>query len=363
MTTSTLETWADASYRKVLVELLAVVLTLVAIAVLGPWSSRERPKIDAIAPSVSAHTPAPTSVPEPASAPDPAPEPSAPVQSPEPALDHAAVARAEGDRDLARRSRLRAEGRLKDAEAQLAKAELDAAGAVSAMKAYLTRVQDPSGRIARAKARGALLKDQTDRLEKEIAELEAAPRPGRKRLVDKSPVARPSEGTEFHFELRRGRVSYVDIERLMDRVKTDVRVQARLGSMRRIIKGEVGPVGDFAIRYEVGLDLAESPDDLMSRLRGSTGYMLRGWELVPTQDKRGETYETTRHPASSYARAVNRLNPARDMITIWVYSDSFDLYRRLRDELNVKGFLVAGRPLPDGVGIQGSPGGSKSAGQ
>ena len=60
---------------------------------------------------------------------------------------------------------------------------------------------------------------------------------------------------------------------------------------------------------------------------------------------------------------MNRLNAARDMITIWVYPDSFDLYRRLRDELNAQGFLVAGRPLPDGVPIQGSPGGSRSAGQ
>jgi hypothetical protein len=349
---------SDASYSKGLVELLAVVLTLIAIAVFGITRSKEQPKVVFAPPPIS--SPAPTPKPELPSEPEPVP--SAPAPSPTPVLDRERVARAEDERDLARRSRLRAESRLNDAEARLGSAQLGAAAAVSAMKSYLGRVQDPTGRFARAKARGAFSAPQKDRLEKELAELEATPRPGRKRLVDKSPVARPSDGSEFHFELRRGRVAYIDIERLMDRVKSDVRLKTRLGSMGRLIKGEVGPVGDFSMRYELGFELSD-PDDFLSRGRGSVGYVLRGWELAPTQEKRGESYETTRHPASSYARAVNRLNPARDMITIWVYPDSFNLYRQLRDELNSKGFLVAGRPLPDGVGIQGSPGGSKSAGQ
>jgi hypothetical protein len=48
---------------------------------------------------------------------------------------------------------------------------------------------------------------------------------------------------------------------------------------------------------------------------------------------------------------------------MWVYADGFPLYRRLRDELHARGFLVAARPLPEGMTIKGSPSGSLSAGQ
>jgi hypothetical protein len=50
-------------------------------------------------------------------------------------------------------------------------------------------------------------------------------------------------------------------------------------------------------------------------------------------------------------------------VTFWVYPDSFELYSRLRDELVSSGFSVAGRPLPEGMTIRGSPMGSVSAAQ
>ena len=149
---------------------------------------------------------------------DPEPTP-APVARPAaPGLDRAAVAKAEDERDSARRSRRRAEARLEGAEARLASTEIDAASAVTAMKSYLARVQDPSGRLTQARSRGALLKSETERLEKELALTNGSPRPGRKRLIDKSPVARPPGGSEFHFELRKNRVSFIDLDRLMDSV-------------------------------------------------------------------------------------------------------------------------------------------------
>ena len=37
------------------------------------------------------------------------------------------------------------------------------------------------------------------------------------------------------------------------------------------------------------------------------------------------------------------------VVTMWVYPDSFRLFRQLRDELNAHGFSVAGRPLPEGM--------------
>ena len=50
-------------------------------------------------------------------------------------------------------------------------------------------------------------------------------------------------------------------------------------------------------------------------------------------------------------------------MTLWVYPDSFTLFRKLREDLQARGYLVAARPLPDGMAIRGSPAGSLSAGQ
>ncbi len=94
-----------------------------------------------------------------------------------------------------------------------------------------------------------------------------------------------------------------------------------------------------------------------------SSYNLLGWEVIPEGNNRGETYEATRSPSSNYARAINRLSPGRDTITMWIYPDGFPLYRKLRDDLHARGFLVAARPLPEGTAIRGSPVGSVSAGQ
>src|SRR5438552_534521 len=48
-------------------------------------------------------------------------------------------------------------------------------------------------------------------------------------------------------------------------------------------------------------------------------------------------------------------------IAIWAYPDSFEEFRRLRKELYRMGYRIAGRPLPEGTPIGGSPDGSKSA--
>ena len=50
-------------------------------------------------------------------------------------------------------------------------------------------------------------------------------------------------------------------------------------------------------------------------------------------------------------------------VTLWVYPDSFTLYRQLRDYLVERNVVVAGRPLPDGLPIASSRRGTSSRGQ
>ena len=59
----------------------------------------------------------------------------------------------------------------------------------------------------------------------------------------KSAVAKPTDGTEYHFEVRGNRVAFIDVDRLVEMVKTDARIRLRSGGQRGRLANTVGPVG------------------------------------------------------------------------------------------------------------------------
>jgi len=335
-----------------------VLIVLVAFAAVGVVMLRPRPKPKQAQPQVARQieTPEPV-IAESAVAVPPPPAPKPPPQ-PKP-LDREAIARAEADLDAAARDRALADDRAAKAAEALKAAEIEAAKVQSNVQSLSNRVRDPRARLASVQQRGELLQAEVKKIEAERLALADAPRPKRKALIDKSPVARPSTGNEYHFELRRGHVSYIDMDKLIDKVKTDARIQIRLssGGIRSRIASQVGPVGAFRMRYE----MVRSPSDYLDA--HGVNFDLSGWELVPVRENRGEPFSALGHPASEFARAINRLSPNSASITLWIYPDSFNLYREVRDLLHQRGFTVAARPLPFGMSIRGSPGGSLSATQ
>jgi hypothetical protein len=307
---------------------------------------------EAIEPSVAAVqavAPAPVAVP-------------APAPAPVPELDRAAVACAEGALDAASRDRARADERANESARRLALASGRAALDAARARKLAFLVRDPSTRIAQASSRGGFLRGERDKLEKEVSTLRQLPRPKSTSILSKSPVARPAAGSESHFELRHNRVSFIDLERLLEITKADAQLRIRMSDQLAAISNKVGPVGSFSLEYELVKAVPASMEELIER-RVMRRYDLRAWEIVPEFENRGETYEGTRNPISDFSRSINRINPARTTITLWVYPDSFGLYRRLRNELVERGFSVAARPLPDGMTIRGSPRGTQSAAQ
>jgi len=299
--------------------------------------------------------------PEPEPEPVPAPKPEPVAVAPEPPkLDKAAVAKAEAALDEASRDRARAEARTEAAKRELAKAANQAALDASNARKLAFRTRDPSARVARASARGGFLKAERDQIAAEVASLRSLPLPKATSILSKNPVSRPAGSDEFHFELRRGRVSFINLDRLMELVQSDAQVRIRMADRTGVLTSQVGPVGWFSLTYVLGR-ATSGIEELLERQ--SVRFQVRGWEVVPTAETRGETYEATRNPISEYTRAINRLNPGRAVITMWIYPDSFGLYRQLRDELTDRGFSVAARPLPEGMAIRGSPLGSVSAAQ
>ena len=286
--------------------------------------------------------------------------PQSPPPPPVPKLDRAAVARAEAAVDEASRDRARAEARAADAAGRLEAAANQAALDAAMARNLAFRIRDPSAQINRVAARGGFLRADLDKLKAEIAALRTVPRPKATSILTKSPVARPTARDEFHFELHRNRVSFINLDGLLELAKADAQVRIRMSDRTGLINSQVGPIGSFSLSYILGRANA-GIDELIQRQ--SIRFDLKGWEIVPESEQRGETYEATRNPISEYARAVRRLSPGRSVVTFWVYPDSFSLYRRLRAELVAANFSVAGRPLPEGMTIRGSPMGSVSAAQ
>ena len=342
--------------------LLPLPSVLAAIVALSFWTSRDRgprdPSATVAAPTQAVAVPAPPPAVVEAPAEEAPEAPPAEVAPAPPPLDRAAIAKAEARLDEASRDRARAEARTHAAKRRLEAAANQSALEASKARKLAFRVRDPSAQIARASARGGFLKADRDRLKAEVASLRSLPLPKATTILSKNPVSQPAGGDEFHFELRRQRVSYVNLNRLLELAKSDAQVRIRMVDRRGMITSEVGPVGSFSLTYVLGR-AQPGIDELMER--NSIRFDLRGWEVVPASELRGETYEATRNRISQYSMAINRLTPGRSVVTMWVYPDSFRLFRQLRDELNAHGFSVAGRPLPEGMTIRGSPRGSVSA--
>lgn len=336
------------SYAKLGIQLVVLVG---AMAIVAAFGLNPPPKSQAPAPPPAIKA-TPTTRPKPRPIAVTRPAPAAPKY----VLDREALARVEADLTSAEAAAKDAEQQVAEAAQRLESASSKAAAARLGQVSLASSIKDPRPRLLAARQKGELLVAERDKLQGELQALSEAPRPRRKILIDKSPVAKKADGEEFHFEIHGDRVAFIDLERLLDKVKTDARVQIRLSGGNRPAVGTVGPVGAFEMSYEVG-----RLDDGANPRMGNFG--LSAWEILPTHASRGETYEAAVGAASDFARAIRRLNPARDVITLWVYPDGFPLYRRLRETLHQQGFLVAARPLPEGMTIRGSPSGSASSAQ
>jgi len=101
------------------------------------------------------------------------------------------------------------------------------------------------------------------------------------------------------------------------------------------------------------------------RMRYGSGLMRIGvseWVLQPEPDAETESAaDAVLHSSRFYRKLQTIDRPA--VVTFWVYPDSFESYRKLRDVVHSQGMQVAGRPLPDGVPIAGGPSGSRSSAQ
>lgn len=172
-----------------------------------------------------------------------------------------------------------------------------------------------------------------------------------------TPISRRVEGPEKHFQLRWGRIAHVPLQQLTRAAEEAARRKGLDRDGR--LSDAVGPIGGFTMKYSVQLRRRDA-DGLPS---GGPGWTESRCEIFPTAEMLGETVDEALGPVSAFRDELATCKPGRHTITLWVYPDSFDAFRKVRDELYRLRFAVAVWPLPEDAPIAGSSDGDRSSAQ
>ena len=208
------------------------------------------------------------------------------------------------------------------------------------------------------------LKNYQDRLQSLLGDLDSAANQPRERVEVETyptPISKSVSGPEAHFQLLGGRIAYVPLEELADVVKREIRGKVDQLRSSPELTGVVGPAHGFKLRYV--LERVHVPSD--PAYAGMTGGVAQVTRVtfIPESNPLGETIQQAMDRTSQMRRMLMQYDPTNTTVTLWTYPDSFAEYRQLKKELYMLGFSVAGRPLPFGKLIEGSPNGSRSAAQ
>ena len=176
-----------------------------------------------------------------------------------------------------------------------------------------------------------------------------------------SPVGRVVTEEEIHFRISRGKVSHVPIRELTEILKDKIRQNGSWLVRVNRHSGVVGPVDGYRLEYVIERQQPSMSDELRMG-RGMVRVGLSEFQVQPTSDLYEETIVRSIERDGLVFRQLLSL-PPETPITLWVYPDSFAEYRVLANFAQQNGFIVAGRPLPKGLPIAGSPHGSKSVAQ
>lgn len=206
-----------------------------------------------------------------------------------------------------------------------------------------------------------LARETLIRLARQVEEIEDKPL-NIKTLEHKiTPVSRVVLGKEKHYRLERNRVAEVPVDELVSRLKEQIDRRKDWLVKTRQHQGLIGPVQGFRMQYLVHVETLSGLEEMKT---GHGGYRisLSNWEIHPEPETRGETAEVALRKGSQFYQSI--LGAAPDTtLTFWVYPDSYEIYRKLQKFTHDHGFSVAGRPLPAGIPISGSPNGSKTSSQ
>ncbi len=176
-----------------------------------------------------------------------------------------------------------------------------------------------------------------------------------------TPLAKTVFGDEIHFRLLDGRLTYVPLNEIVKRLEKQWK--NRLWKLKETdqFSDTLGEIGGFILRYTVARRALETETPVGPAQRDVV--FISKFELIPSEEPLGVPLEDALAPNSEFRSLISKYDSRRTTVTIWTYPDSFDQFRLLKNELYRLGYLTAGRPLPEGANISGSPNGSRSSAQ
>ena len=186
----------------------------------------------------------------------------------------------------------------------------------------------------------------------EVEELENIP----------TPLAQTVSGGEIHLRLAAGRVAFIPLDDLLMELRHQAEEKLWELRDRNSAVSTVGPLSGFRLRYRLEKKPYGGGGMSGAGQRGSVVQLSR-WELVPEVFEIGEPLEQAMQPNSDLMHCLKGRHPGSTTITVWTYPDSFREFRELRQGLYSLGCGIAGRPLPEGIRIGGSPHGTRSVAQ
>jgi hypothetical protein len=174
-----------------------------------------------------------------------------------------------------------------------------------------------------------------------------------------TPMAKTVFGSEIHFRLLGGRLVYVPWDEMLERLKSDA--PQHVHKLRDAPRAEMSlpAISGFGARYI----LRRAEFEVQTRLgvASQSKIELESIYFVDAEPNLGVPLTEALQPGSAFHSRLAGHKPQQTTVTLWVYPDSFEEFRLLKAELFKQGYLTAGRPLPTGHPIGGSPDGSRSS--
>ena len=207
------------------------------------------------------------------------------------------------------------------------------------------------------------LRDRATTLEAEVDKLRKLPSP-RKELRYRTPISAALQTHELMFELKAGRVTLIDTQALVALMRRDSKAQAEQLRSQWQLMATTTPVAAFRLRYTLERERSVlSGPATGAPIDGAFRFNRTRWEVEPIALVRGEAGDKALAEGSDFRAVIDKFDKKTTAVTLWVYPDSFGLYRQLRDFMHDRDIVVAGRPLPEGVPIASSSQGTASRGQ
>ncbi|HMP78686.1 MAG TPA: hypothetical protein PKD54_04495 [Pirellulaceae bacterium] len=176
-----------------------------------------------------------------------------------------------------------------------------------------------------------------------------------------TPIAKTVFSEEVHFRLEQGRLVFVPLDELVQRMRGEWKVKAEKLSKMPRTQEVVGPVDDFRLHYELVAETIQRPAQQVTVTQ--TLVRLDHFRIVPTRPGLGELLDQALQPNSRFQWHLSRYTPAKTTVSVWVYPDSFGEYNRLRNWLRERGYQAASWPLSSDRHISGSPDGLRTTAQ